>query len=165
VNVDQQTAIAALAGALAILALVLAFALWRVRRAHSDMRTKLRRVLAGSSEGTLEQLLERNFDRLENLEKRVDALNELQREADRVLGRALQRVGVVRYNAFQDTGGDQSFALALLDNKGNGVVVNSLHGRSETRLYAKPVVQRASASAYTLSNEEAEAIRRAMSET
>jgi len=51
----------------------------------------------------------------------------------------VQGVGLVRFRAFQDTGGDQSFALALADGEGNGVVVSALYGRGATRIYAKPV--------------------------
>ena len=53
--------------------------------------------------------------------------------------RALQRIGLVRFNPFEDTGGNQSFALALLDAHGNGLVVSSLHSRTGTRVYGKAI--------------------------
>ena len=53
--------------------------------------------------------------------------------------RAFQRVGLVRYNPFEETGGNQSFALALLDADGDGWVLSSLHARSGTRVYAKAI--------------------------
>ena len=52
---------------------------------------------------------------------------------------AFQRVGLVRYNPFEETGGNQSFALALLDADGDGWVLSSLHARSGTRVYAKAI--------------------------
>jgi hypothetical protein len=67
---------------------------------------------------------------------------------------------VVRFDAFQDTAGQQSFAVALLDNRGNGVVITSLFGRSESRCYAKPVVK--GESPFPLSDEERAAIRQAL---
>ena len=73
---------------------------------------------------------------------------------------AFSRVGLVRFNPFEDTGGNQSFALALLDGNGDGFVVSSLHARTGTRLYAKSVSAGASDSA--LSDEESEALRQAM---
>jgi hypothetical protein len=74
--------------------------------------------------------------------------------------RAFQRVGLVRFNPFEDTGGNQSFALALLDGHGNGVVLSSLHARTGTRVYAKTLTGgRAEA---TLSSEETEALNRAL---
>jgi hypothetical protein len=75
----------------------------------------------------------------------------------------LQRVGLVRYDAFEDMGGRLSFSLALLDGTGAGVVITSINGRSDTRCYAKPVV--AGSSDHNLSEEEAEAIRRATAGT
>jgi hypothetical protein len=74
--------------------------------------------------------------------------------------RAFQKVGLVRFNPFEDTGGNQSFALALLDSQGDGFVVSSLHARTGTRIYAK--VLTAGRSEAALSNEETEALRRAL---
>ena len=71
----------------------------------------------------------------------------------------IQHVAVVRYNPFNHTGGDQSFVLALADAEGNGAIINSLHARDGTRIYAKPLA--AWESSYTLTEEEREAIARA----
>lgn len=60
-------------------------------------------------------------------------------QAEKAAGQAVQGLGLVRFRAFQDTGGDQSFALALADGEGNGVVISALYGRNKTRIYAKPV--------------------------
>jgi hypothetical protein len=72
---------------------------------------------------------------------------------------AIQRVGLVRFNPFEDTGGNQSFAVALLDANDDGLVVSSLHARQGTRIYAKAVARGRPEAA--LSDEEAEALRRA----
>ncbi len=73
--------------------------------------------------------------------------------------RAIQRVGVVRFNPFADTGSNQSFVLAILDARGDGFVLSSMHSRQQTRVFLKSV---ASGKAETaLSEEETEAIRRA----
>ena len=69
-------------------------------------------------------------------------------------------IGLVRFNPFEDTGGNQSFALALLDRNGDGFVVSSLHARAGTRVYAKAVA--AGKSEAALSDEEAEALRLAL---
>jgi hypothetical protein len=53
---------------------------------------------------------------------------------------ALRHVGLVRYDAFGDVGGRQSWSLALVDDDGNGVVLTAIHGRSEARSYAKSIV-------------------------
>jgi hypothetical protein len=67
---------------------------------------------------------------------------------------------VVRFNPFEDTGGNQSFAIALLDALGDGVVISSLHARGSTRIYAKSV--RAGRADGAASAEEAQALRQAM---
>lgn len=74
--------------------------------------------------------------------------------------RSIQNVGLVRFDAFEDMGGKLSFAAALLDAHGSGVVLSSINGRAETRIYAKPVER--GQSKITLSDEEIEAIRRAL---
>ena len=71
----------------------------------------------------------------------------------------IQKVGLVRYNPFSDAGGDQSFALALLDGRRNGVVISSLYGREMNRVYAKRI--EGGASKYPLTDEEKEALHNA----
>jgi hypothetical protein len=73
--------------------------------------------------------------------------------------RALRHVAVVRYDAFGDMGGRLSFSAALYDDNGDGLVISSINGRSETRTYAKPLV--GLASDHSLSPEEREAIEAA----
>lgn len=73
----------------------------------------------------------------------------------------LQRVNLLRYNPYDDTGGDQSFSVALLDEKSNGLVITSLHSRAGTRVFAKPVVK-GKAESYNFSKEEEEVIKVAM---
>ena len=103
----------------------------------------------------LQQVLERSESAsasLERLERELGALGESAKGH-------IQRVGVVRYNAFNDTGGDQSFAIAMLDSEGTGALFNGIFHRTECRVYAKPI--RDWASTYSLSEEEEAAITRA----
>lgn len=74
---------------------------------------------------------------------------------------AVRRIGVVRYDAFGDMGGRLSWSLALLDDGGDGVVLTSIHGRSDARTYAKDVTSWAGAS--QLSPEEEDAVQQAKS--
>lgn len=89
----------------------------------------------------------------EKLEKKCD-------EIDIRLSQALQKVGVVRYNAFADMGSELSFSLALLDDNLNGIVITSIYGREHTTSYGKPIVK--GKSKYPLSVEEMQAIDRAI---
>lgn len=93
-------------------------------------------------------------ERLGQLAERVERL-----AADAQLH--VQRTGIVRFNAFPDTGSDLSFAIALLDAHDNGFVLSSLYGRHENRIYAKPI--RNGSSTYTLTDEEKQALALAQS--
>jgi len=126
----------------------------RVRR----LRRALRVMQAGRANGSgVDVTLEDAEDvirQLADIGKRVDDLEIVARLA-------VQHVGLVRFDAFEDMGGHLSFAAALLDAGGDGFVLTSINGRQETRIYAKPIER--GASHYTLSEEEQEAIRRAIS--
>lgn len=95
-------------------------------------------------------------DNLRNLEEKV-AANLVRGEMH------LQNWALVRFKAFQNTGSDQSFALALLDAAGDGVVISSLSGREESRVYCKPVER--GQSVYPLTDEEKEVITTALGKT
>ncbi len=84
---------------------------------------------------------------------------EQRRQAETMLS-AVQRIGLVRYDAFEDMGGHLSFSAALLDGDGDGIVITSINGRQDTRCYAKPV--QAWTSRHNLSEEEEAAIQQAL---
>ncbi|TSC63635.1 MAG: hypothetical protein G01um101493_394 [Microgenomates group bacterium Gr01-1014_93] len=73
----------------------------------------------------------------------------------------IQKLEVLRYNPYGDTGGDQSFSLALLDKLGDGVVITSLHSREATRIFAKPVIK-GKAGKHQFSSEEEEVVKKAL---
>lgn len=93
---------------------------------------------------------QRNQSEIKRLEIELGRLQKASRDH-------LQRIGVVRFNPFHELGGNQSFALAILDEKGDGMVISSLHGRESTRVYAKPV-KGFEAHGFELSAEEKDAI-------
>ncbi len=128
------------------------------RTAHLDRR------LAGMTRGgdgkSLESTLEAHLDKVYAVARDVDELTARASAMERTQTFAFQRHGLVRYNPFEDTGGNQSFALALLDQHGDGFVISSLHTRTATRVYGKAIAGGKSESA--LSDEEAEALRLAL---
>ncbi len=108
----------------------------------------------------LRGILEGHARSIARLESAVRSLNATDKGQQRLIEGAVRHVGLVRYDAFEDVGGRLSFSCALLDDGGNGVVVTSINGRQDTRVYAKPIV--GGKSGYNLSVEEDEAIRQAM---
>jgi hypothetical protein len=99
----------------------------------------------------------RTFERLETAIRQLAGQNA---RIEQRLSGTVQRVGLVRYDAFEDVGGRLSFSCALLNEAGDGVVVTSINGRQDTRVYAKSV--QAGDSVYNLTEEEAAAIREAL---
>jgi hypothetical protein len=97
---------------------------------------------------------------LSRQDTRLCVLETRAEQVDQALPHCIQRVGLVRFNPFQDTGGDQSFAVALLDAGGDGVVLSSLHTRAATRFYAKAV--KSGRTAYPLIDEEQQALNQAL---
>lgn len=144
---------AQVAVALSLIAFVLALAaLIRQRRvARASSAAEVAKL--GERLAQQEQALEQIKSNLEALVRHVTALEEKQLSH-------LQRFALVRFRAFPEVGSDLSFSLALLDAHGNGIILTSLFGRSETRVYAKPV--QGGKSPYRLAPEEEQALAEAM---
>lgn len=138
-----------------LLALVI-YLFLRIRRAESEYELLTR----GAKGLNFVEIVNDNIEEVERLRGEVEDLSERYAWVLRRMAGVIQHVGVVRFDAFRDLGGLLSFAIALLDDRGNGLVFSSIYGRSESRTYSKPVVERNSK--YDLSPEEKEAIRLAM---
>jgi hypothetical protein len=116
--------------------------------------------LGGADTGSLEHTLAGHLKRVDVVDRR---LAELEGEYERLSvtnALASQKISIVRYNPFGDTGGDQSFSLAILDAHNSGYVLTSIHGRQGTRVYVKPVDF--AKSKYGLSAEEQQALDQAI---
>lgn len=100
------------------------------------------------------------LSRIQRLEKAARTLHSTDKRQQVQIEAGVRRVALLRYDAFEDVGGRLSFSCALLDERGNGIVLTSINGRQDTRVYAKPVSD--GASVYNLSLEEEEAIRQAL---
>ena len=108
----------------------------------------------------IEEDLETFMHVVRNVEKRNEEISNYIKEIEGNLKTCIKKVGMVRYSAFQDTGSDLSFSLALLDEYNTGVVLNGIYSREMSNIYAKPIKE--GKSSYTLSEEEKEAIRKAI---
>ena len=138
--------------ALALLIAVTSAARRKAKPEPSSLPIQLDDVLRGILEGHA-----RSLQRLEGAVRKL--ANEDLRLGERLSG-AVQRVALIRYDAFEDVGGRLSFSCAMLDERGDGVVMTSINGRQDTRVYAKPVHH--GTSDHNLSEEEVEAIREAL---
>jgi hypothetical protein len=145
---------------LLIAAGALAWAGW-LHTQLGQVNTEYEALVAGTSGGNLEQILNDHIAEVRNTAQRLEELEALARQTDLASRRSLQWLGVLRFNPFDDVGGDQSFALAFVDGYGNGVVISSLHMRDLTRVYAKPLKKWEAE--HHLTDEEKQAIANAYS--
>lgn len=125
------------------------------------MNTRYKKFMKKLGNGkNLEEDLENFMYKVDRVEKQNAEILNFCKNLDEDISKCVQKIGIVRYSAFKDTGSDLSFAVALLDEKNDGVVFNGIYSREMSNIYAKPVEN--GNSKYTLSNEEIEAIKRAI---
>ena len=142
---------------LAVNLLATGYCLWRA----ISLQRRFQAALGGSGGGddTLEQTLSSHFKRVVGVEKHLGQLDKAYQRLAASGSLASQKISIVRFNPFGDTGGDQSFVLAVLDANDSGYVLTSIHGREGTRVYVKPVDD--GKSKYPLSKEEKQALAQA----
>lgn len=128
-------------------------------RRISALDRRFRGMTRGAEGRSLEAVLDVHLDKVYAVAREVEELAGRTTALEVASRKMFSRVGLVRYNPFEETGGNQSFALALLDAGGDGWVLSSLHARSGTRVYAKAIA--AGRSDTALSEEEAAAIKQA----
>ncbi|WP_336250732.1 DUF4446 family protein [Stomatohabitans albus] len=128
-------------------------------KGEQRIKAAYRRFSKGRKEDVI-TLLDAHITEVEALRDEVAGMSAENRQLRSLISKTLSRVGVVRYDAFDDMGGRLSFSAALLDEHGDGIVVTAMNGRQQTRTYAKPV--RAGGSSHHLSREEGAAIDQAM---
>ncbi len=151
--------VAILGALLLVLLLLLVIQSIRLGRAVRDYRS----LVGDGRGGSLDDVLARHIGRVDAVARRMGEMDEIHAGLEHRTLTSLQHIGLVRFNPFEDTGSDQSFAIALLDGQRDGIVISSLHGRANTRVFAKPVEN--GASPHALSDEEEQAIRIAVSGT
>ncbi len=159
-TVEELTlALAVVAGVALLSFLLVLIVMLRIRK----VRREYRMLLGESGDQDLLATVGESVGKTRDFEQRMQSVTDAQEDLAAVGRLALQRFAIVRYDAFEDMGGQLSFSAALLDDYGDGIVVTSINGRTETRTYAKSV--RAMKSQHNLSDEEREAIESAVSGT
>nr|WP_269813234.1 DUF4446 family protein [Ornithinimicrobium sediminis] len=149
--------LAAVALLVALVALVMAL----VQRRRYAVMLRRFQVLWGDGAADVATVLARQSRRVDGESARTDEVERAVAELRDGLAQTLQHVAVVRYDAFGDMGGQMSFSAAVVDDRGDGMVISSIHARGESRTYAKGVVK--GGSEITLSPEERHALDAARS--
>lgn len=145
--------------AILLMVLFIGFLILLIRTANLNKRYREFMLKLGKGKN-IEEDLENYIYRVEKVEKQNSDLQLVCKEISNQMSGCIQKIGIVRYNAFKDTGSDLSFALALLDENNTGVVMNGIYSREMSNIYAKPVEN--GKSSYTISAEEKMAIDKAV---
>lgn len=131
----------------------------RIRNIRKNGKEFMRKLGNGKD---LAEDLNKYMDRVSNVEKEINDIKSYCKTMNLQLKTCIQKVGIVRYNAYKDTGSDLSFAVALLDEKNNGIVFNGIYSREMSNIYAKSIIE--GKSSYTLTHEEKDALYQAMND-
>jgi len=132
----------------------------RLRKLNKNYNEFMKKLGKGDN---IDGMLKQYIRRVEELENKNEELMAYCHRLDKELTTCLQKVGVVRYNAFKDTGSDLSFAVALLDDNNDGVILNGIYSKEMSNIYAKQVTKGQTTS--KLSEEEKEALYIATNQT
>ncbi len=126
----------------------------KLRKNYSSFMKKI------GNGNNIQETIENYMKKIEEVQKENNDLKNYCKQLDSTLSTSIQKVGLVRYSAFKDTGSDLSFTLALLNEKNTGIVLNGIYSREMSNIYAKPIEN--GISTYTLSEEEKQAIKKAI---
>ncbi len=124
---------------------------------YNKLNRRYEKFMSKLSQGEkIEDMLAGYIERVRVLELKHDDLKDALDRLEANMKKCVQKVGLVRYNAYNDTGSDLSFTMALMDADDNGVVVNGLYSRESSSIFAKPLIN--GETKYNLSAEEIQAI-------
>jgi len=118
---------------------------------------KYKKLMRGMDNKNLEAMLINHINTVHGIENKMEDLTRSFSDISRQLDNCIQKIGIVRYNPFEQMGSDQSFSIALLNEHNDGIVLTGLFTRSSSSIYAKPINKLESK--YPLSDEEKQAIQ------
>lgn len=140
-----------------VISLLMTISLFRRMKRFESSYVTLQTFMSGQQ---LDTLLQTCIQRVSEQEKKHEKGDKRLIQVEQKLRSAVDRAELLRFKAFENMGSDLSFAFALLNQEGTGIVLSSIHNREESRVYAKPVT--GGLSTYSLTNEEKEVITKAM---
>ena len=149
-----------LTGGLGVLVVIMYAIIINLWMNVSYMKKRYRKMMTGVDGQNLERMLIGHIEETQKVVKENQRIDQENKAIAALLQKALTRVGVVRFRAFEDMGSDLSYAVSLLDAENNGVILSSIFGREDSRSYVKPI--EGGKSTYTLTDEEQQALQKAM---
>ena len=126
----------------------------------SYMKKRYKKMMNGVDGGNLERLINGQADEVGLVVNNQREMKDEIEKINSVLTKAITRIAVVRFDAFDNMSNDLSYCIAMLDAEYNGIIISGIFGREEARTYAKPIVD--GNSDYKLTREEEQALKEAM---
>jgi hypothetical protein len=123
------------------------------------LNKKLKNLTRGIEGKNLEEIVRQYFDKIDSIDIRMNKLDIQTTKIEEKLLNCIQKIGIVRYNAYDNVGGELSFSMTILDEENNGVILTSIFGRNNSCIYGKPIKK--GRSNFTLSAEELQSLDRA----
>jgi len=150
-------------GLIGMAILVFLLLIWNILLQSSLYRLKKQNqaLFTGNKAANLEEVILQQAKNLKTLDKDIQELYNISNQINSLSFRGLHKIGMLRFNPFKEVGGDQSFAIALLNGKNNGLTLSSLYTREGTRIYAKSI-EGGKTDKHPLTEEEEQAIKMAM---
>ena len=141
-------------------ALIIILFIWAIslQTGLSKFKKRNTELFTGKNIANLEDIIVKHSQHLKVFDKDIQELYNISNQINNLAFRSLHKVGMIRFNPFNDVGGDQSFSIALLNGKNNGLVITSLYTREGTRTYSK-AIKAGISEKYPLTKEEEEAIK------
>lgn len=127
-----------------------------------SLKKKYDFFMQGDNGASLERKLSVEVSEIRDAAKGLETMMTEQAAIRNIQSNTIQKIGFVKYNAFENIGNDLSFALTLLDGNNNGICISSIYGRNESRIFSKPIVK--GKSLVSLSQEELESLNEALGE-
>lgn len=142
--------------------LIILIILWQVVLTYLSFKdSQFYRKLTKNSERNLESIFKKLVKDIEVGKDEIEQIKNRLRENEIRSKKYFQKYALVRFNPFDDSGGDQSFVFVILNEDNDGMIISSLHARDRSRIYAKPITD-GQAVKYELSNEENQALKQAI---
>ena len=127
-----------------------------------SLKKKYDFFMQGDNGASLERKLSVEVSEIRDAAKGLETMMTEQATIRNIQSNTIQKIGFIKYNAFENIGNDLSFALTLLDGNNNGICISSIYGRNESRIFSKPIVK--GKSLVSLSQEELESLNEALGE-
>ena len=127
-----------------------------------SLKKKYDFFMQGDNGASLERKLSVEVSEIRDAAKGLETMLTEQAAIRNIQSNTIQKIGFIKYNAFENIGNDLSFALTLLDGNNNGICISSIYGRNESRIFSKPIMK--GKSLVSLSQEELESLNEALGE-